>query len=190
MSNNYKIREVHIETQPGVTLVVDLSSTSELKKLLNDLSEEKLLDLGVTKDERVQGRREQPHMRDDPASRVEMRANIRAGALASSNVMVFKDNVPQLLRPSRFSSVVDGALVLLFAVEVGLKNTSISYDFFKALYEDQNIKSGSPLPMLLTNLRNAGYLDKKVYAADRTLRLTAKGDKKTIEVLKASVGSN
>ena len=38
--------------------------------------------------------------------------------------------------------------------------------------------------MRLTDLRNSGYLDKRVYSVGRELRLTAKGEKKAVEVLK------
>jgi len=189
MSDRYKIREVHIEIRPGVTLIADLSSPSELKNLLKDLSNEKLLDAQPTK--QTVTRRSQsvsqlpPSTPDDPASRIELRAGITHGDLQSSNVLAFKDDVPQLLRPGNFKTVSDATLVLLFAVETGLKTTSIDYDSFKALYEDQNLKSGSPLPMLLTNLRNAGYLDKKPYTSERKLRLTAKGERKAIDVLKS-----
>jgi Mn-dependent DtxR family transcriptional regulator len=43
--------------------------------------------------------------------------------------------------------------------------------------------------MLLTNLRNAGYVDKKAYAVDRTVRLTAKGATKAEEVIQGLCGS-
>jgi hypothetical protein len=82
---------------------------------------------------------------------------------------------------------MEAPLVLLHAVETGLRNSAIEYDSFKALYEDQNIKSGTPLSMLMTNLRNAGYLDKKEYREHRKLRLTPQGDKKAIEILKTLV---
>jgi hypothetical protein len=61
----------------------------------------------------------------------------------------------------------------------------MAYDDFKDLYDAQNIKSGSSLPVLLTNLRNAGYIDKKTYSADQTIRLTAKGSNKAEDVIKA-----
>ncbi len=42
--------------------------------------------------------------------------------------------------------------------------------------------------MLLTNLRNVGYIDKKAYGADRTERLTAKGANKAEAVIKTICG--
>lgn len=88
------------------------------------------------------------------------------------------------MKPTLFNAVSDAALVLLFSVEAGLKRSSIEYEAFKGLYESQNIKSGSSLPMLLNNLKNANYIDKKTYDSDRTVRLTAKGEKRAINVLK------
>lgn len=188
MSNNYKIREARIELQPGVTLIVEVDSIDATKKLLKDLSSAKLLEVQAAEPQsRARGTQQrEPTTTEDPASRVELRAGLSTGRLGTSNILAFKDDIPQLLRPGSFKTVSDAAISLLFAIEIGLQNTSIDFESFKALYETQNIKSGSPLAMLLTNLRNSGYLDKKAYSADRTLRLTAKGEKKAIEVLKVA----
>ena len=53
--------------------------------------------------------------------------------------------------------------------------------------EAQNIKSGSPLAMLITNLKNSSYIDKKVYTEDKCLRLTAKGEKQAIDAIKKAI---
>ena len=50
------------------------------------------------------------------------------------------------------------------------------------------MKSGTPLAMLMTNLRNSGYLGKNIYKSDRRLRLTAKGDKRAREILRQLAG--
>ena len=73
-------------------------------------------------------------------------------------------------------------------MEIGLKRSAVSFDDFEDLHDAQNIKSGTPLPMLMTNLRNAGYIDKKAYATDRTVRLTAKGAAKAEQVITALCG--
>lgn len=187
MSSNYKIRELRVELRPGVILVADIDSVEAASKLLKELQDEKLVTTTHTTEERRSGSKDSVRHAEEPASRLELRAGLQSGSLASRNIVAFKDNVPQLLRPNIFEAVSDAVLVLLYAVEGGLQTTSIDYESFKGLYDSQNIKSGSPLTMLLTNLRNAGYLDKKAYTADRTLRLTAKGDKKAGEVLKELV---
>jgi hypothetical protein len=97
--------------------------------------------------------------------------------------------VPQLLRPSTFPSVSDATLALIYALEVGVRNTNIAYEDFKAVFDAQNIKTGTPLPMLLSNLKNSGYVDRAAYGSNRTVRLTAKGEKKAEEVLRIACGS-
>lgn len=187
---NYKITGVTVEVRPGVTLTVEISSPADLKQLLDDLNEEGLGTATLTSKKR-QAPEKSPEKAEDesPVGRIETRAGLPSGKLASAKVLAFKDETPQLLRPGGFSSVSDATLALVYAVEIGLKKPSIPYDEFKDLYDAQNIKSGSALPMLLTNLRNAGYVDKKAYAADRTVRLTAKGATRAEEVIKGLCGS-
>lgn len=187
---SYKITGVTVEVKPGVTLTAEVSSPAELKQLLEDLREEGFASATVTegKGAPLRPQPERP-VDESPIARIETRASLASGKLASAKVLAFKDGNPQLLRPGAFASVSDTTLSLLYAVEIGLKKPSIPYDDFKDLYDAQNIKSGSALPMLLTNLRNAGYIDKKAYTADRTLRLTAKGATKAEEVIKGLCGS-
>jgi hypothetical protein len=180
MPNNYKIRELHVELRPGVVLVIDVDSIEAVNKIMKELRAVQLFTVERTTGKEIKDIK----LPEDPASRLELRANLSRGTLGGKNILAFKDNVPQLLRPNIFKKVSDAALVLLYAVEGGLQRTSIDYESFKGLYDSQNIKSGSPLAMLITNLRNASYIDKRAYLADRTLRLTAKGDSKAREVLK------
>jgi hypothetical protein len=187
MAENYKIREVEVEISSGVKLTVELTSIDEVKALLRDLDKVELPIGSLVKSKPpVQGAPEPP---SDPLSRLEARAGIKSGALSAKKIIAFKNDVPQLMRPSALGAVTEVTLVLLFSLEAGLKKKSISYESFKALFDEQNIKSGSPLPMLLTNLRNSNYIEKKVYSSDRTLILTAKGEERAIEVLKALVPS-
>jgi hypothetical protein len=180
MSNNYKIRELRVELRPGVVLVIDVDSIEAVNKILKDLRATKLFALEGAPGKEI---KDTKLPTEDPTSRLELRANLPGGSLSAKNILAFKDNVPQLLRPNLFKTVSDAALVLLYAVEGGLRQASIDYESFRGLYDSQNIKSGSPLAMLITNLRNANYIDRKAYLADRTLRLTAKGDRKAREVL-------
>ena len=187
---NYKIKGVTIEVRPGVVLTAEISGVGELKELMDDLS-------GVgfgsaTSADKAHHKSSEPGKPgtdDSPMSRIETRAALPSGKLATSKMLAFKDENPQLLRPASFASVSDATLFLLYAVEIGLQRPSVPFDDFKDLYDAQNIKSGSALPMLLTNLRNSGYIDKKAYAADRTVRLTAKGAAKAEEVIKGICGT-
>lgn len=189
MSDKYILKEVHIEVQPGVKLVAEVSTLEALQNLLSELKTKNLSTI-IKKDykqEKEESKKGSEIPSDTPAGRVEINAGLAEGSLLKFNILAFKDNVPQLLRTNIFKNVMDAALVLLHAVETGLRNPTLEYDSFKALYEGQNIKSGTPLSMLMTNLRNSGYLDKKEYRDSRKLRLTPKGDKKAIEILKTLV---
>lgn len=182
---NYRITGVTVEVRPGVTITAEISNPAELKQLLDDLHSEGFgATIPTEKIRKAVSDAPGPPNEDSPISRIETRASLAPGKLVSAKVLAFKDGIPQLLRPTAFPSVSDATLSLLYAVEIGTNRSSISYDDFKDLYDAQNIKSGSALPMLLTNLRNAGYVDKKAYAADRTVRLTAKGATKAEEVIK------
>lgn len=188
MSNKYNIREVQIEVQAGIKLIAEVSSIDGLQQLLKDLKDKNFAPPIPKKKER-QGAPEEKKLGESPSTRIEINADIPKGSLLKCNILGFKDNVPQLLRPSTFDSVTDAALILLHAVETGLRNQSVEYESFKGLYEDQNLKSGTPLSMLITNLRNSGYLDKREYTNSRKLRLTAKGDQKAIEIIKNLITS-
>jgi len=190
MSDKYLLKEVHIEVQPGVKLIAEVPTLEALLALLSDLKKKNFSPVVAKKEGKhikEEHKKETGVTGDSPAGRIEINAGIPTGSLLKSNVLAFKDNVPQLLRPSTFKSVMDAALVLLHAVETGLREQTIEYESFKALYEDQNVKASTPLSMLMTNLRNGGYLDKKDYRESRKLRLTPKGDKKAIEIIKTFI---
>lgn len=190
MSNAYNIKEVRIELGRGLTLIAEISSIGSLKQLLKELEDEEIIFEKEPKRPALSRHANEPSVPDNivedtPEHRVEIRAQMESGALAKRSLLAFKDGVPQLLRPNALTGT-DAVLALLFAVETGLKSNKVDYQSFRDLYEAQNIKIGSPVAMLLTNLRNGGYLDKKLYGEDRSIRLTAKGEKKAIEVLKGS----
>lgn len=187
MTDNYTIRTVQIELLPGVILISDVQSLSVVKKLLEDVRKEGFLDRDVEENKDIKTKQDKSILIDNPINKIEIKANITPGKIVPTNIIAFKDNVPQLMKPNSFTNPSDAVLFLLFAIETGLDRLKIDYDSFKDLYDGQNIKSGSPLSMIFTNLRNGGYLDKKEYATDRSLRLTAKGEKKAIEVLKAQL---
>jgi hypothetical protein len=166
-------------------VIAEVDSLQGVKSLLNDLAGASLPVEKPGEPVHVlppSAAKSQPDA-DDPASRVETKASLAPGSLAKTKLVAFKENAPQLLRPNTFENVTDALLVLLFAVETGLRTSKIPYDSFKGLFEAQNIKSGTPMRILLSNLRNAGYLDKTAYASEKTLSLTAKGETKAIEVL-------
>lgn len=191
MSAKYTLKEVHVEVNPGVTVIANVSSMDDIVSLLDDLKVWNLAPNVENKrptGEQDRKGKQDSHLDDSPAARIETNAGMDKGSLAAKNILAFKDGIPQFLRPGAFGNVTDAALVLLHAIETGLKNQSIEYETFKGLYDSQNLKSGTPLSMLMTNLRNAGYLDKTTYSKDRRLRLTAKGDKRAVEIMKGLIG--
>ncbi len=185
MSGTYKLKEVRVHLQSGVVLTVEVDSMAGLKTLLQDLAAADFTVHAVEDSERNRkpGPVGSPPPGDDPASRVEIKASLAPGTLSKARVLAFKDNAPQLLRPGAFGNVTDALLALLFSVEAGLQVSKISYESFKGLYESQNIKSGTPMRILLSNLRASNYLDKAAHSADKSLSLTAKGETKAIEML-------
>jgi|GEM_PF-5605958 len=189
---SYKLKEVEINISAGTVLTAEVDTVADLKQLLDDLEGLGLGNIALHQKEKAKDTetRARDVDNDSPESRIETRASLVPGSLRAKNVMAFKDGVPQLLRPSTFSSVADATVALLLAVETGLKKNSLEFDAFKALYESQNIKSGSPVSMLVTNLKNAQYVDTKLYSSERKLRLTAKGETKAVEVLKSMVGGS
>jgi hypothetical protein len=181
MAEEYVLREVRLHLSDTVTLIADVKSFDGLKALIKDAANAQGLSVPEADPNAVP--KGSGGIPNDPARRIETRAGLQAGSLDRLELIAFKDNVPQVLRPGALS-VVDAVLLLIFAVETGLQKTKLDYDVFKSLYEAQNIKSGSPLAMRVTDLRTQGYIDKAVYTQDRSIRLTAKGEKKAIEVLK------
>jgi len=186
MSEEYRVKEVRIALKSGVLLIAEVDSLSSVQKLVADISS---LGFDISFDLKEERNREKPPdggepPNDDPIARIATRAGLEQGILSKSKMIAFKDNTPQLLRPNAIKNTTDAVLVLLFAIETGLRKNKIACDVFKGLYEAQNIKSGSPLRIILANLRNQGYLDKSCYSSDKTLRLTAKGEEKAIEVVK------
>jgi len=187
MEDKYTLREVQIRVNQNLTVVAAVESVSAIKKLLEALSAENLSPQFVeNKAESRDDDKKKMVVDDTPASRLEMKSSIPAGSLLKSNILAFKDGAPQLLRPNAFKNTTEAVLALVFAVESGLKIPKIDYESFKGLFESQNIKSGSPLSMLLNNLKNSGYLDKKAYDTDRTVVLSARGEQKAIEVLQGA----
>jgi hypothetical protein len=185
-TETYRICQVEVTLKEGITITAEVSSIEAVQKLLSDVKQANIGSNGFGA-----ARRDTLPLQDDnrsipssPLAKMEVRAGLETGKLKSS-LVAFKDEIPQLLTPKIFGNNTDAVLVLLYAIEAGLGRTQILYDDFKDVFELQNLKTGSPLAMILTNLRNAGYLDKKAHLDGRNLRLTAKGEQKAIEVIGA-----
>jgi hypothetical protein len=182
-----KFREAHIQLESGVTLVAEVSTIQEVRDLISYLSDNQMVKRDKQNKQPVD---REPQFEDLPEGRVELKADIPSGSLSSKKILAFKDGVPQLLKTTHFGSVTDAVVVLLYAVEFGLRKSKIPYDEFKSLYEGQSLKTGSSLSLLVNNLKNDGYIDKKVYDAERQLTLTAKGATKGADVLQTIAGKS
>jgi hypothetical protein len=179
----YTIKHVEISLPNGLKVRADVSTIDGIRKLVEDLQGTELAPVERDTEGSGEGVGDREE-KQDPIKRIEMQAGLQSGCLLSAKILAIKDDTPQILQRSLFGNLTEAILVLLFALETGLRQSRVNYDAFSSLFEGQNLKSGSPLSMLITNLRNAGYLDNKIYSDGRNLRLTAKGDTKAIEVLK------
>ncbi len=192
MADKYKIKEVNVALTNGITVKVEIEKIEDLKDLIDDLKNIGLLDLTAKPadkgEQSIKNKREKEENSDDdnPLSKVELRADLDEGILTSKKVLGFKNGIPQLFKPGSIAPT-ESLLVLLFAIENGLNLTKISFDEFKAVFEGQGIKSGTPLNMLTTNVKNSNYIDKKTYDNDRHLTLSSKGADKAKEILKKLV---
>ena len=179
----YTITHAEISLPNGLKVVADVSTIDGIRKLVEDLQGTELTGIKAD-DERLGERLVDREETQDPIKRIEMQAELQSGCLLSAKILAIKVGTPQILQRSLFGNLTEAILVLMFALETGLRQNPVNYEAFSSLFEGQNLKSGSPLSMLITNLRNAGYLDNRAYTDGRNLRLTAKGDTKAIEVLK------
>jgi hypothetical protein len=192
MADKYKIKEVNVALTNGITVKVEIEKIENLKDLIDDLKTIGLLDLSAKPADKPEQQiknkkeKEEDNHDDNPLSKVELRADLDGGILTSKKVLGFKNGIPQLFKPGSIAPT-ESLLVLLFAIENGLNLTKISFDEFKAIFEGQGIKSGTPLNMLTTNVKNANYIDKKTYDNDRHLTLSSKGADKAKEILKKLV---
>lgn len=193
MAQSYKIKEVNIQLASGINLTVEVDSVQQLKELITDLKQVELLNFKASERKRNnENDEEKPDEKidkenkldsDNPLTNIEEKAELQANSLTAKKVLGFKNENPQILKPTSIKSA-DAILILLFALEYGLNKAKVSLDEFKTIYESQGIKSGSPLSMTVNNLKNLNYLDKKVYDSSRELTLNARGVDKTKQLLK------
>jgi hypothetical protein len=189
MENKYKIKEVSVELENGIKIILELNNIKELKEFIDDLKAEGLFELVVkTKDKKDDKKNETDDKvdtdLDDPMTLIELKSGIEEGTLKKKKIIAFKNNTPQLIRPGEFSTPTDALLFLIYATETGLGQPKIPFDDFKTMFDTQGIKSGSPLTMLLNNLKNANYIDKKAYDNERNITLTPKGSEKAVDLVK------
>lgn len=120
---------------------------------------------------------------DDPFENIaNMLDGITGADLRAKKIFSIKDQSIQLLKPNQFKKVMDAICVVLFVLEAGLGKRDIQYSIFRDIYDTQNIKSGSPLTMIMINMKGAKYIDAKKYKA-KVVSLTPKGQEQAINVI-------
>lgn len=130
MSEAYKLKEVHIQMQDGVTLIAEVSSVAAVRALLDELGggDIKVIKHKATLKPPQYNNKEEGS--DSPAARLESKAELTGGSLGAKKVLAFKDDVPELLKANTIS-ITDAVLILLFAVETGLRKNKSSTNLLK-----------------------------------------------------------
>src|SRR5262245_47141726 len=137
---HYTIKEAQIRLAQGAVLTLGVTSFAGVRQALEDA---KAAGLEISAAAPITPGAESippppPGPRvpagDAPEDLIDSRAGLEPGKFAKLNLIGFKGDTPQLLRPSSLS-VTDALVLLLFAIETGLKTPKIEYDRFKAIYE-------------------------------------------------------
>lgn len=193
MAEQKKIKgRVEVFVGKAIKIVADIESDEELISSLSNI--EKIKDQLIKFDkifcqERVPAaavsapRQTGSLESDGPFEKIaNMLDKVTVEDLKTRKIFSIKDQNVQLLKPNQFKNVTDAICVLLFILETGFGSRDIKYEIFRDIYESQNIKSGSPLTMLMTNMKVAKYIDAKKYNS-KIVSLTPKGQEQAILVL-------
>jgi hypothetical protein len=157
----YTITRAEISLRAGIKVIADVTSIEGINSLLADLQTGGLGEPTINERRSEDTKSHVLAKTDEPGRRIESQAGLDEGRLQAAKILAIKDGVPQLLQKNIFNTVTDAVLVLMYSLEVGLKQNPVPYDDFASLFESQNLKSSSPLSMLVTNLRTAGYLENR-----------------------------
>ncbi|RJP28012.1 MAG: hypothetical protein C4533_05915 [Candidatus Omnitrophota bacterium] len=176
----------------AIKLIIDfddekevISALSSIEKIKESLVKyDKVFSTGVpTKTIPIQqGKDRLSEVEDEYGKIANMLDDVNVENLRQSKIFSIKEDAVQLLKPNQFKTATEALCVLIFILESGLGKRDIPYEAFRNIFESQNIKSGSPLVMLMNNLKNAKYIDSKKYDA-KTISLTPKGQENAIGVL-------
>jgi hypothetical protein len=154
--------EVTLQTQTSADNVAD--SIQELIKVLKSqgATQVKFEEKGVP-----------PADSDMPLQRLAGELDIDAATL--KNYVGFKDRTVQLRKASQIM-LADALTMLIFSVEKGLQESSLSLNEFENLISMNGIKFEYPTTTAIFNLKNVGYLNAKLYDEEKKLSLAPKGE--------------
>ena len=82
MSETYKLKEVHIQIQEGVTLIAEVSSVAAVRALLDELGQEKFKDAKDKVSPKPRQNKHEEEESDSPVpARLERKAELTSGSL-------------------------------------------------------------------------------------------------------------
>lgn len=125
---------------------------------------------------------------EDPTERVANRLDIDAAKLRDAKLFGIKGEKVQIFKAQKFAPF-EAVLAISFVSEIGIGKTALSYEELKEAYQESHIKSGSPLYMIISNIGNQGYIDKKRYESQKEIVLIAKGVEKVKEAIEKALSS-
>jgi hypothetical protein len=125
--------------------------------------------------------------REDPLERIALRLDVPGDKLRTANLFGVKGDKVQILKTQKFTAS-EAVMAICLVSETGLGRPALSYEDLKEAFQESSIKSKSPLYMIISNLGNLGYIDKKRYDSQAEVVLTAKGEAKVGQAISKALG--
>jgi hypothetical protein len=120
--------------------------------------------------------------KEDPLEKIALRLDMPGDKLRSASLFGVKAGKVQILRTQKFAAS-EALMAICFVSEIGVGRPALSYEDLKEAFEESRVRSKSPLYMIISNLGNLGYIDKKRYDSQQEVVLTAKGETKVREAI-------
>jgi len=98
----------------------------------------------------------------------------------------FKGNTVQITKASQLM-VTDALTMIMFSVEKGLGQASLSLDEMQGLIDLNGVKYEYPTTTAIFNLKKVGYINGSLYDQERRLSLTHKGEENARKAFKALI---
>lgn len=126
---------------------------------------------------------------EEPLQRIADDLNTNIERISDSKIVAFKPGVdkPQIIGASRFSPE-NGALIILYSFEIGLKKHFVSSEEANEVYEDCHYKVGSIAARTIPVLKQRDLIDKKKYESSKELTLSPKGLETARRLFKKELG--
>ncbi|MFA5856511.1 MAG: hypothetical protein WC867_04075 [Candidatus Pacearchaeota archaeon] len=125
---------------------------------------------------------------EDPINKIALKLDLNYEKLNKATLFGIKSGKVQIIKTQKFTPK-DALLVITFLYEECLGNPAIPYEELKEFFQLSNIKSGTPLYMIISNSAGAGYIDKQRYDSQKEITLTAKGLKQVKKIIEEALSS-